>query len=242
MANVRTLEQVKATALVSAQAAVTALSFSAFSSALGTMMGSTSMAELPSKAKPTRTGLQDLRIQFGNAIVDKALQDVGPNGSILDISEAVDKEFQASLHMQFTDYEVNTALAVCAPGDMRGVWEIAQDLHTKNTAQVKPIAASTQPAAVIDQPAPVVKKKYQFAGPQAPTPTIDTFTGIRYSSLNRAGIAIAPEYGIAVKDAKGNMKTRVAWEVTRAPGYPKGRLQSVAFYEAEKNKTALIQQ
>jgi hypothetical protein len=235
MANVRTLEQVKATALVSAQAAVTALSFSAFSSALGTLMGSTSMAELPSKAKPTRTGLQDLRIQFGNAIVDKALQDVGPNGSILDISEAVDKEFQASLHMQFTDYEVNTALAVCAPGDMRGVWEIAQDLHTKNTAQVKPIAASTQPA-------PVVKKKYQFAGPQAPTPTIDTFTGIRYSSLNRAGIAIAPEYGIAVKDAKGNMKTRVAWEVTRAPGYPKGRLQSVAFYEAEKNKTALIQQ
>jgi hypothetical protein len=204
-------------------------------------MGSSSMTELPSKAKPTRVGLQDLRIQFGNAIVDKALQDVGPNGSILDISEAVDKEFQASLHAQFTDYEVNTAIAVCAPGDMRGVWEIAQGLHDKNTAQVIPIAASSQPATTVSQPVPVVKKKYAFAGKQKPTPTIDTLTGIRYPSLNQAGIAIAPEYGVATKDSKGNMKTRIAWEVIRAPGYPKGRLQSISFYEASKNNKTLTQ-
>jgi hypothetical protein len=238
MSNVTPLAAVKATALVAAQAAVTALSFSAFSSSLGTLMGSTSMAELPSKARPTRVGLQDLRAQFGNAIVDRALQDVGPNGSIMDISEAVDKEFQASLHAQFTDYEVNTALAVCAPGDMRGVWEIAQDLHNKNTAQVIPVAASTQPATTVTQ-ALVVKRKNPFAGKQAPTPTIDTLTGIEYKSLNQAGIAIAPEYGIATKDEKGRVKTRIAWEVIRAPGYPKGRLQSIVHYNAEKNKQAV---
>jgi hypothetical protein len=237
--NVSALAAVKAAALVAAQGAVTALSFSAFSSSLGTLIGSSSMAELPSKAKPTRLGLQDLRIQFGNAIVDKALQDVGPNGSILDISEAVDKEFQASLHLQFTDYEVNTAIAVCAPGDMRGVWEIAQGLHDNNQAQVRPIANSAQPATAISQPAPVVKKKSGLAGYHPPTPTIDTLTGIKYESRNKAAFAIAPEYNFSTKDASGKAVGHLAYELERLPGYPKGRLQSIAFYEA--NKTAVTQ-
>jgi hypothetical protein len=216
---------VKSMAVVAAQAAVTALSFSAFSSAIGTLMASTPMAELPSKSKATKTGLQDLRAQFGNELVDRALRAAGPNDDILSIAEAVDAAFQESLHARFTDFEVNTALNACPPGDMRCVWEVAQALHSKG---VKPTTVPEKTQVIAAVAAEVsIKKRSKNAGPQIGKQTIDTRTGLVYKSLAQAvkqtnGFA---EYGVNPKVSFGEFK------VQRLSGGKTGRYQALAYYD-----------
>jgi hypothetical protein len=205
---------VKSMAVVAAQAAVTALSFSAFSSAIGTLMASTPMAELPSKSKATKTGLQDLRAQFGNELVDRALRAAGPNDDILSIAEAVDAAFQESLHARFTDFEVNTALNACPPGDMRCVWEVAQALHSKG---VKPTTVPEKTQVIAAVAAEVsIKKRSKNAGPQIGKQTIDTRTGLVYKSLAQAvkqtnGFA---EYGVNPKVSLGRYQALAYYDLT----------------------------
>jgi len=223
-----TPEDVKALAVQAAQAAVTALSFSAFSSALGTLISSTSMVELPSKSKATLVGIQDLKIQFGNELVDRALKAAGPNDDIVSIAEAVDEQFQLSLHARFTDFEVKTALNACPPGDMRCVWEVSQALHNKGVTPVTAPAVTTQ---VADSAAVVsVKTRSKNAGAHKGTPSIDTKTGIVYASLAKAVKGSGETAGY---DPKSSF---FEYKVQKATGGPTGRFQALAYYESQHSK------
>jgi hypothetical protein len=169
--------------------AFTAMSLGIASSALGIILGATTIAKTTplAKVKPSDAAIQELRKAYGDKIVDKALGDFeDPSKAYAsEVAASVEKYVYEDLRARYGDWAANIAIDAAPPGDMGTAIAIAKTLSERRVTSGS--TAAEKVAAV---------SKGKMVGRSAAEPVKDTKTGITYKSKYAAGKAIAGEYGL----------------------------------------------
>ena len=159
--------------------------FSTFAHALGILMAAAPLTAAPEKTKATKKGIADLRSSYGNDIIDKALKVAADKDDVVSIAKAVEKVTVEKLTEEYGEWNAQSAISACPPGDLRCVIEVSKALNERG---LKP---GSSPVKITQ-----AKEHGVGRGKQKAKPVVDTKTGTRYKSKSAAGMAVAAEYGL----------------------------------------------
>lgn len=164
---------------------VTVAVFSGFTQAIGVLMASAELGMAPLGQLPTEKGIADLRLIYGNDVVNEAIGLVGKGADIISLAMAVEGTAIEKLTGLYGDDAVKTAIEYCGITDYECVKTVAKGLSDKDITPEKVEA---------------VVKQGKRRGRQKAQPVKDTRTGIVYGSKASAGMAVAAEYGLDSKN------------------------------------------
>jgi len=184
---------------VLAQAMVSVMTVSIMASAMGVMMGAVGASAYtvkPSELKGTNAAVKDLKLAFGEKIVNQAVKNVGVD-SMLALAKEVERLVIEDMYQQYGKGATDAALKAAVPGDIMSAREIAATLAGRGYGRGAPSAPPREiPAPVMENAKEVAKKRVK----QKAKPVLDTKTGIQYKSKSSAGMSVAAEYGLDSTD------------------------------------------
>jgi len=182
---------------------VGAMTIGIFASALGMMTATAVTMPIAAGIKATDAGINDMKMAFGADIVIKAVKNVG-SGDIIMLATEVERLVIADMRKKYGNQNADTAIAAAPPGDLRAARAIAQALAGQGITP-------TTPPVKAEKALDVAKKR----GKQASQPVKDTKTGTIYPAKNKAGMAVAAEYGLSAFKPDGSPNTFIWYEVIK---------------------------
>ena len=162
---------------------VVAMTLNVVASAIGILAVS---AAIPASIPAADRGIRDLRLTFGEDLVNLAVKNVGKD-DILILAKEVGNLYTDKMRKKYGDWQTTSALAAAPPGDLRAANEIAASLAGQKVTEAT--------AAGVKEKAIETGQK-RARGRQAAQPQKDTKTGIVYTSKAKAGMAVAKDYGL----------------------------------------------
>lgn len=191
-------QQVQAFAVQAMTLAVMTSSMAMMIAAMSAEAG-VSATPITPKSQVKDKAFQALRQVYGEDIVFKARVDAGNDLSIENLALKIEKNVYEDMVIKYGKYPTDIAMEVVEPGDYEKAKIIASTLKangiTESSSSVK--AQNALNTGV---------KRAKMAGHHAAQRVLDTWTGITYESLNKAGSALALDYGLPLtridKDGK----------------------------------------
>lgn len=174
------------------QALVGAMTVNIMATVVGIMMASVGVSAFevpPAELKGTQVMVRDLKLAFGENIVDQAVKNVGVE-SALALAREVERLVIEEMYEKYGRSATDSALGAAIPGDILSAREIAATLAVRGYGRTAP--PSVVPAPVMQSAVQVAKKKIK----QKAKPVLDTKTNIQYRSKAAAGMSVAAEYGL----------------------------------------------
>lgn len=169
--------------------AYTAMSLSIASTALGVILGATTVAKTTplAKVKPSDAAIIELRKAYGDNIIDKALADFEDPGKAYasELADRVEYHVIDNMKNRYGEWATKIAIDAAPPGDLSTAIAIAKTLSERRV---------TEESGKKEKIEAVSKGKMR--GRSAAEPVRDTKTGITYKSKYAAGKAVAAEYGL----------------------------------------------
>ena len=165
------------------------MTISIFSQALGIMMAEGTLSTAPTAQKPTDKAIKELKLTYGSAPVNRAIELMGADANIADLARSVDMFVWDELIEKYGMYAVETARADSDIEDFRAAKAVVMSIHAQG------LKATSSPEKKED-----VIKKSKVRGRSAAQAVMDATTGIRYKSLGAAGRAVAAQYDLDPTD------------------------------------------
>jgi hypothetical protein len=193
-------QQVTAMTTIAVQGMVTVMTVSIFANALGMLAATSPVISTQAGVKASDAGIIDMRNAFGNALVDKAIKNVGRD-DILTLAREVERLVVNEMNKQYGSVATTAALSAASPGDLRQARELAK-LLSGHAGPVSGLSAGHkfETASVPEQVVAIQQTLKKPRVKRAAQPVKDTKTGIVYSSKAKAGMAVAAEYGLDSKN------------------------------------------
>ncbi len=173
-----------------------AMAVNVIASAIGMLATTAATMPIAAGVPATDAGIKDLTSAFGSDIVTRAIKKVGRDDILL-LAAEVERLVVAQMRKQYGDSNTVAALAAAPPGELSTAREIARRLAGLAPQMQTVVVEALQTPTVAKTPkVSQVTQAIRKRGRQAAQPVKDTTTGIVYSSKAKAGMAVAPEYGL----------------------------------------------
>ena len=162
---------------------VVAMTLNVVASAIGILAVS---AAIPASIPAADRGIRDLRLTFGEDLVNLAIKNVSRD-DILILAKEVGDLYTDRMRKRYGDWQTTSALAAAPPGDLRAANEIAASLAGQKVTDTSALGAKEKA---------IETGQKRAKGKRTAQPQKDTKTGITYTSKAKAGMAVAAEYGL----------------------------------------------